>query len=136
MRPDIAETERLAIFVCDSDEMKEDGAHWRAFMPGKKDAERSFFRIDGLEYAEIARIGREVAAQRGKALHGWGVVRAREVIACSPLQLKVDEPPDGHGVIVGWPTERHKRVNLAQSLADAAETVQFPNPQTPRPITP
>jgi hypothetical protein len=27
-------------------------------------------------------------------------------------------------------------VSLAQSLADAAETVQFPNPQTPRPITP
>ena len=128
MHPDIAGTECLAIFVLDSDEMKADGAHWRAFMPGKKDGERSFYRIDGLEYAEIARIGREVAAQRGKALHGWGIVRAHEVIACSPLQLKVDEPPDRHGVIIGWPTERHDRISLAESLADIADTIQFPTP--------
>jgi hypothetical protein len=131
MHPDIVASEHLAIFVFDSDDMKDDGAHWRAFMPGK-DGERSFYRIDGFEYADIALIGRDVAAQREKALRGWGILQAHEVIACPPLQLKVHEPPDGHGVIIGWPTERHERVSLAQSLASAADTVQFPNPQAPR----
>jgi hypothetical protein len=127
---DIADSECLAIFVVDPDAMKADGAHWRAFMPGK-DGERSFYRIDGLDYSEIAHIGREVAAQRGKALHGWGVVRAKDVTACAPLLFKIDEPPDRHGVIIGWPTERIERVSLAQLLADIAATIQFPNPQSP-----
>jgi hypothetical protein len=128
MDPNIAGSERLAIFVLDSDYMKADGASWRAFMPGKKDGERSFYRIDGLEYADVARLGREIAGQRAKALHGWSVLRADRVTECSPLQLKVDEPPDRHGVIIAWPSERHEQISLAQSLASIADTVQFPTP--------
>ncbi len=63
MPSEIADTERLAIFVFDSDDMKEDGVHWRAFLPGK-DGERSLYRIDGLDFCEVAAIGQQLAEQR------------------------------------------------------------------------
>jgi len=64
MHPEIADRERLAIFVFDSDDMKEDGAHWRAFMPGKSDGERSLYRVDGLDFCDVAAIGQDLASQR------------------------------------------------------------------------
>jgi hypothetical protein len=123
MHPHIADSERLAIFVFDSDKMRADGAHWKAFRPDDR-GERSFFRIDGLEYAAIAQIGKDVGAETGRTLHGWAIVQAGKVRP--PLMLKADEPPDRHGVIVGWPTERNDQRSLAQVLAGIAEeTVQF-----------
>jgi hypothetical protein len=127
MNSTIADFECLAIFVLDSDHLQKDAATWRAYMPSR-DGERSFHRIDGLDYAEIARKGRDFATDRGKALHGWGIVRAKDVRSLKPLDLKVDEPPDRHGVIVGWPSEKHEQRSLAQSLTSIAETIRFPNP--------
>ncbi len=126
MHPDIADSERLAIFVFD-DDMKEDGAHWRAFMPGKSDGERSLYRTDGLDFCEVAAIGQEVARQRpDNKLRGWAVISASDVRALPGLQLKEAEPPERHGIIDSWPTERIDKVSLAQSLADAAATIRFP----------
>ncbi len=123
---DIADSERLVIFVFD-DDMKEDGAHWRAFMPGKSDGERSLYRSDGLDFCEVAEMGQEVARLRpDKKLRGWAVISASDVRGLPGLQLKVSEPPERHGIIDSWPTERIAKVSLAQSLASAAGTIRFP----------
>ncbi len=123
---DIADSERLVVFVFD-DDMKQDGAHWRAFMPGKSDGERSLYRSDGLDFCEVAAIGQEVANQRpDDKLRGWAVISASDVRKLPGLQLKAAEPPERHGVIDSWPTERIDKVSLAQSLADVAATIRFP----------
>lgn len=123
---DIADSERLVIFVF-GDDMKEDGAHWRAFMPGA-DGERSLYRSEGLDFCEVAALGKDVARQRpdNKRLRGWAVISASDVRKLPGLQLKVSEPPDGHGIIDSWPKERMNKVSLAQSLADDAATIRFP----------
>jgi hypothetical protein len=126
MQPDIADLERLAVFVFDSGKMKADGVHWKAFRPDER-GERSFFRIDGLDYAAIAAIGNEVAAERSQTLHGWAVLRADKARGVTPLQIRSDEPPPRHGVIVGWPSESQDERSAAQSLARIAGTVRYPN---------
>src|SRR5258708_13680488 len=126
MHPAIADTERLAIFVFDSD-MKEDGAHWRAFMPDKQYGERSLYRVDDLDFCDIAAIGQEVARKRPeKKLRGWALIFASDVRGLSDLRLRSDEPPDRHGVIDCWPAERHVKVSHTQLLADKATTICFP----------
>jgi hypothetical protein len=127
MHPDIADSERLAIFVFDSEDMREDGAHWKAFMPSKNDGERSLYRVDGLSLSEIAAIGNDLASQRiSQQLRGWATISARNVRKLSGLQLKAAEPPERHGVIDSWPAEKHEKRSFAQSLAKDAATVRFP----------
>lgn len=129
MHPDIADTERLAIFVLDSDGMREDGAHWKAFLPGKLDGERSFLRIDGLDFCDVAALGQELASQRDppKQLRGWGVISAGDVrTLCPELRVRSAKPPERHGVIDSWPAEKHEKRSLAQSLAGVAATIRFP----------
>ncbi|MGO9930569.1 MAG: hypothetical protein ACLPV8_01980 [Steroidobacteraceae bacterium] len=126
MQLDIADSECLAVFVFDSAKMKADGIHWKAFRPDDR-GERSFFRIDDLDYAAIAAIGNEVAAERNQTLHGWGVLRAKKVRSITPLQLKSDEPPDRHGVIIGWPPESQDERAAAIAMARIAGTVRYPN---------
>jgi hypothetical protein len=122
---DIADSERLVIFVF-GDDMKEDGAHWRAFMPGP-DGERSLYRTSGLEFCEVAAIGKDVALERpDKKLRGWAVLSASDVRKLSGFRLRVSEPPEGHGIIDSWPAERIDKVSLAQSLAGVAGTIRFP----------
>jgi hypothetical protein len=129
MDADIADIERLAIFVLDSDYMREDGATWRAFLPDKHSGERSFYRVDGLDFCDIAAIGQVVASTRApKTLRGWAIITAIEVRKLQGLQLKIDEPPDRHGVIHSWPPEKEDMRSFAQSLADAitTTTIRFP----------
>jgi hypothetical protein len=127
MHPDIAESERLVVFIFDSDDLKEDGAHWKAFMPGKHDGERSLYRVDGLDFREVAAIGQELASLRAtQKLRGWAVISASHVRALPGLQLKAAEPPERHGVIESWPLEKNDKRSLAQSLASVAATIRFP----------
>jgi hypothetical protein len=115
----IADTECLAIFVFDRDKVKQDGIHWRAFLPSP--IERSFFRVDGLSDAEVERIGRTDAAanRQQQQLRGCARILADDVIARPPLQLREDEPPPRHGVIFNWPVGRLAQRTLAAELAGA-----------------
>jgi hypothetical protein len=129
MQPDIADTERLAIFVLDSEDLREDGAHWRAFLPDKRDGERSFYRVNGLDFCDVAAIGLAVASTRPtQKLRGWAIISASEVRKLQGLRLRPDEPPPRHGVIFSWPSEKQDKRSFAQSLADAPDTVtiRFP----------
>jgi hypothetical protein len=132
MHPDIADTERLAIFVLDSDDMKEDGAHWKAFLPDKLDGERSFYRIDGLDFCEIAAIGQTVASTRAtQKLRGWAVLSVSELRKLSGLKYKAAEPPERHGVIYDWPAEKQDKRSYAQSITDAPSTITIRFPFAP-----
>jgi hypothetical protein len=126
MHGTIADTECLAIFVYDSNKVKRDGIHWRAFLPSQ--GERSLFRIDGLSALEVAEIGkREAATNRQQELKGWARLIAREVTTRPPLLLKADEPPPRHAVITNWPTDTDKQRELAAELAGAqAPHVRWP----------
>jgi hypothetical protein len=121
----IADTEPLAIFVYDSDKMKTDGAHWKAFLPGKRDGERSFFRVVDLSNDEVNEIGeREAASRANQQLRGWAKIVAVDVSSRPPLTLKGREPPPRHGVILDWPTESQAKNELAMALAGLAKTVR------------
>jgi hypothetical protein len=120
----IADAEPLAIFVYDSDKMKTDGAHWKAFLPAK-DGERSFFRVSELSEAQVAEIGhREAATRQDQQLQGWAEILGSDVRTRPPLWLKVVEPPPRHGVILGWPAESQDKKKLAMALAGVAKTVR------------
>lgn len=120
----IADAEPLAIFVYDSEKMKTDGAHWKAFLPSK-DGERSFFRVDTLSEAEVAEIGhREAASRQDQQLRGWAEILGLNVRHNPPLRLKAVEPPPRHGVILDWPAESQDKKKLAMALAGVAKTVR------------
>jgi hypothetical protein len=124
MEAAIADAESLAIFVYDSDKMKTDGAHWKAFLPSK-DGERSFFRVDLLSEAEVTDIGRGAAAARlDQQLRGWAEVLALRVRENPPLRMVVVEPPPRHGIIVDWPPDSQDKKKLAMALASVAKTVR------------
>jgi hypothetical protein len=114
MQPDIADLERLAVFVFDSGKMKADGVHWKAFRPDER-GERSFFRIDGLDYAAIAAIGNEVAAERSQTLHGWAVLRADKARGVTPLQIRSDDPTSRHPA-TGLSSVGHPKVRMKEAL--------------------
>jgi hypothetical protein len=117
MQEEIADAERLAIFVFDADRMKTYGVHWRALLPGK-DGERSFFRVNGLSSPEVARLGLQAGENRAdQQLQGWAEIRAVEVRKQPPLVLNPAEPPPRHGVVVGWPTASQDKNKLALALA-------------------
>jgi hypothetical protein len=124
MEASIADAEPLAIFVYDSEKMKTDGAHWKAFLPSK-DGERSFFRIEALSESGVAEIGKEAAAGRqDQQLRGWAEIFALTVRNNPPLQMTVVEPPPRHGIIIGWPPESQDKKKLAMALAGVAKTVR------------
>jgi hypothetical protein len=124
MEAAIADAESLAIFVYDSEKMKTDGAHWKAFLPSK-DGGRSFFRVDSLSESEVAEIGRQAAATRqDQLLRGWAQVFALDVRGNPPLRMVVVEPPPRHGIIVNWPPESQDKKKLAMALAGVAKTVR------------
>lgn len=117
----IADGESLAVFILDSNKLKADGAHWRAFLPGD-DGERSVFRIDNVTRDEVVAIGLEhVANPVQRPLRGWAQFLAA-VARLQPVTLMAIEPPPRHAVIKDWPPEPEKRKVIAMVLADAADT--------------
>ena len=124
MNGPVADAETLARYAVESSKLKQDGVHWRIFLPDSR-GETSVFRIDGLDAAAIAQIGRdEVAAVAGKTLLGWGEVYASD--ARPQLTVTADEPPERHAVMRSWPAETEKRQELALRLASLARTTRLP----------
>jgi hypothetical protein len=128
MHADIADTERLAIFVYYARLINKDRVHWRALLPSDDDGERSFFRTDSLSAAEIAALGVGEAAnnREDSNLQGWGEMQADVIRSNAPLVLKSDEPPERHGVIIAWPAEIQERNKLAMAMASRTGPVLWP----------
>ena len=80
----------------------------------------SIFDVDGLSDIETWNLGEAyVAVPRGKPLYGHAELAA-VAVAETGLALRSSEPPPGHGDIVGWSTDKEKRILAAQELAACA----------------
>jgi hypothetical protein len=123
----IADDECLAIYVLDSDKLRRDGAHWRAFLPNPEDGERSLFRVSGLGIESKAEIGQtHIGDPKGRPLRAWAELIANQIRQYPPLAVIEAEPPDRHGVIKDWPAEPQQVRALAMALADVASTQRWP----------
>jgi len=126
MDGDVADTERLANFVLESNKLTRDGVHFKAFLPGG-DGQRSLFRIDGLSDEYVAATGQAfVGNLRDKLVLGWGTIRAASIRKVIPLLLRADKPPPRHAVIEGWPDEIERRRALAMQLASKSDAHKCP----------
>jgi hypothetical protein len=123
MEPD----DLLANFVIDSDKLKSDSVHWKAFLPERRTQERSVFCVTGMAELAIAHLGQElVAAPRGRAIKGWAEFTVAVVASTGSLTARRDEPPPNHVVIVDWPTEPEQQRLLAMQLASKAIRKEWP----------
>jgi hypothetical protein len=78
--------------------------------------EVSVFRTDGLTRAETDELGRSIRPER--TFRGWAAHLARHVKAHSKLvRLILEEKPERHASIVGWPQEKDKQKSIAADLA-------------------
>lgn len=122
----------IANYVLDADKFKADAVDHRAFLPDKS-GERSVFCVAGFTDAEAAAWGQTMVGdvrQPARVIKGWAQFPASLVKSqlAQPLDLRVDEPPPRHGVIVGWPTAKEDQRKLAMFLASKAEPKRWPPP--------
>jgi hypothetical protein len=90
-------------------------------VPGEDKQELSVFRINGMEWNEIWEMGRrELRIKPPMRLHGGAVFKAASIP--TPLFLQMDESPERHGNIIGWPSPYDESLwlSLAQRLAAKA----------------
>ena len=92
----------------------------KAFEPSAN-GEVSVARIDGLQEQGVWELGDEAGQMRPhpKAAIARLDFVASAVAGCA-LQLKIDEPPVRHALIVGWPDQEELRIQKAQELARIA----------------
>ncbi len=82
------------------------------------------FRVRDLEDAEIWAIAaRYIEPLAGRPARARAQLLARSVAALG-LRLECDDTPPRHAVIVGWPEEKHRVMDLAAELARSAVLVQ------------
>lgn len=103
--------------------LKRDGSRW----------EVSITRPDGMTRAELIESSllfvervRNSSGQSSKQLWGWAVLKVAAVAATSSgLSVIEDEPPVGHGVILGWRGTVAEDNAIAQLLASASTPDEF-----------
>jgi len=93
-----------------------------AFMP-PGNLRASVYRVSGLDADTIWMIGTEHVAQpRGRRLYGRGQLTVQAVVDTG-LAVEPEEPPERHAVIIGWPADKDRQMELAQELAAAAQLI-------------
>lgn len=93
---------------------------YQAFLPAPSSNVTSVFRIAGLSERMIWKTGDTYISSR--TLHGRADVAVQQVVDVG-LQVVPDNTPRRHANITGWPTEKSKKMSLAQELAAAASLV-------------
>lgn len=98
-----------------------------AFEPRRDSLETSVFRIAGLDRIGLWGLGQEVHQTRPKNPHLFGgAILAIEAIIQIGLQVRADETPLRHAAIVGWPTDKARRMLLAKQIAAEAKLIYNP----------
>lgn len=93
---------------------------YTAFMPRSDDLRLSVFRTSGLDEPAVWNIGDRVGQVSKRMLRGRGDIVA-EVVIEQKLDVDPDNQPARHANITGWPSEKHKRQEIAQVLASKAK---------------
>lgn len=93
------------------------------FMP-PSNRELSVYRIQELNEGEIVRLGKENVCRPSKEgqqrnLHGFARFNAKTVLE-TDLDFLVDNEPERHANIIGWPSEKSAQKSIAQVLASKA----------------
>ncbi len=92
-------------------------------MPRDDSNEISVFRIDGLTEDEIWKIWENsVNRTSNRTLYGRAEITTLEV-ETQDLQVIPDNESNRHANITGWPTEKSKRLQIAQELAAIATLI-------------
>lgn len=121
--PPVADNEVLARFIVNTNERRPDGTVTpKLFLPYKR-VELSVNRHREATNAETWTIGRQVAAEREKTLHGRADIRAG---ACriAPLDVvprAILPHNPNHADVVGYPARKDEQLSLAEKLAAAIE---------------
>ena len=108
---------------------QEGGVKWQNLQPSGRTGDKSAYRIDGLDDADVKNLGRtKVLPLRKDVKELFGEVRweASKIIGMG-LTLNPDNKPwCRHTNIAGWPDSREERKSYAQLLAaKAACTVPY-----------
>jgi hypothetical protein len=93
----------------------------KAYKP-YKDGKTSVFLVTDLEDAEICSLGQDNVCNE-KGIYGFARIRAKHII--SELGIDLDNNPERHANIEGWPEmeEKEKIQDIAQILAANSECV-------------
>lgn len=97
--------------------------HSTAFLPPNNNLKLSVFRIVGLSNADIWKIGEEKVVKRMKVsrtLYGIAEIKVA-VVQEKKLKLDIDNNPERHANIIGWPEEKSERKLIAMELAENAK---------------
>ena len=114
----VGEDEPLARFIFSSEHFAETKGlvKPKAFLPDGR-GETSVFRVISLSSSEIWNIGNGIRAEHAKACARIATRAVRHA------GLQVDAAPEDHprhAVIVGWPSEKHRKLMVALLLSNAA----------------
>ena len=97
----------------------------RALEPSVQDNATSVFRILALTDAAIWSLGQDhVANPRGATIYARADLIVAAILGVG-LHVDPAEPPPRHANIVGWPTEKHASMSLAQQLAAEAVLIML-----------
>lgn len=77
----------------------------------------SVFRIDGLNSKSVVQLSSKHIL--GKTLYGWAKLTEKNVQK-NGLSLDLNEDPERHADIVGWPEDKDRRKIIALELANAS----------------
>jgi len=118
----VAETgiEKLARFLTSSNHYspKNKAVRARAFLPA--DDKLSVFCVGDMPYSKIVALGSNVNLSDTRRLHGHAIIVERRVTDAG-LAVDRDDSPFRHANILGWPSEKDKRMDMAHELAAAAD---------------
>jgi hypothetical protein len=91
-----------------------------AFLPAPNSDMLSVFRTSDLSNDEIWAIGNSVGQPSQRTLHGRADIVSLQVQK-QGLVIDPNNNPPRHANITGWPSEKPKRLSIAQELAEVAK---------------
>lgn len=114
------DSDLLTRFLYRSKEFNKNGVHFTAFMPNKGDLGISVFDITEITDGDVW----DIEAQKDREKKARADISVSAVESVGNLKVYMDEPPERHANIMGYPAEiinqRPRAKNLARDLAAKA----------------
>jgi hypothetical protein len=129
--PDVTESEIVTRYLMFSKWYRADQTiKYEAFMP-PADLEFSVTRLLQATDAELWGVGKQVAAENGRTLHGRADISVR-VFLNQQLLAQSDALPDNpnHAIVTGWPVGKAQQMIVAKQFAAIQGLRRIPPPPT------